>query len=135
MQLWLPQNAGQVPAELKSAASAWSNAKAWGVWAVLDNPKVKLHVAVACADGSAAGDLATGVQTWWDKNAKGLAALYIRGAIAKGLPKPVQTVADEMMNSTKFESQGAMAEMSAETNLQSVEDVVKDVAKGAQNSP
>jgi hypothetical protein len=128
------QAAAMIPPELKPVADAIPNAKAFGMWDTLDTQKVTLHVALACADADSARNMVTGLQTWWNANIKGLGGigLMIRGLLLK-TPHSVQKVAGEAMSSAKFEAQGAMAEMSAESNLKSLEDLARELPKlGAQ---
>ncbi|HEV3260086.1 MAG TPA: hypothetical protein VG013_24730, partial [Gemmataceae bacterium] len=118
--------AGQVPPELKPVVDAVPNAKALGVWGTLEGEKASLHVALTCADEASAKSVAGGLQSWWNANIKGLAGMAIRAALLKA-PRSMQKVADELLSSTKFEYEGALAEASANAKMQSLEAVAKEL--------
>jgi len=121
-----PAVQAQTPPELKPALSALPNAKTLGVWGSLDGQKASLHVALLCADNAGAKNVAGGLQTWWQANTKGATGLLIRAPLFK-LPRSVQKIADEILSSTRFTSQGALAKASAQAKMQSVEALVKDL--------
>jgi hypothetical protein len=113
--------------EVKNAVQ---QAKAFGIWGTLEGTQVKLNVSVTLGDAGTAKAAATNAQTEWNNATKGLGAAQLKLGLAL-LPAGLKDFFNEVIQTLKFGSDGAMLQMTAQASLQSVEKFIKEAQNQA----
>jgi hypothetical protein len=123
IQQGMAQAGPTLPASFPSMLGRAKGASLSGTW---EGNAVHFQVSLACADEPSAKQAADGLQSLWDKQAKGQLALMTAFA-----SKFVGSFLRELTDSLQFSSQGTTAQASAQVRVPVLEDLVKE----AQNQP
>jgi hypothetical protein len=98
----LAQGRNQIPAEMAPVADALPEAKMIALSGDWKNDLVSVKVSLVCAQDDVARQVTEAIQNAWDKQIKTLLAM---------VPKDGQAVVQELIDNTKFSSQGAAAQL------------------------
>jgi hypothetical protein len=98
----LAQGRNQIPAEMAPVADALPEAKMIALSGDWKNDQVVVKVSLVCAQDDVARRVAEAMQNAWDKQINTLLAM---------VPKDGQAVGQELIDNTKFSSQGATAQL------------------------
>jgi hypothetical protein len=101
----LAQGRGQIPAEIAPVADALPGAKLIALSGNWKNDQISAKVSMVCAQDDIARQVVEAVQNAWDKQVNTLLAM---------VPKDGQAVVQELIDNTKFSSQGATAQLATQ---------------------
>jgi hypothetical protein len=103
----LPQARGQVPAEMAPVVDALPEAKLIALSANWKNDQISANASMVCAQDDVARQVAEAMQNAWDKLIKNQADWPFLAMV----PKDGQSVIQELIDNTKFSSQGSAAQL------------------------
>jgi hypothetical protein len=121
IQQAMAQAGPMLPANVPNLLNRAKGASLAGTW---EGDAVHFQVSLACPDEPNAKQAAGGLQSLWDKQAKGQLALMT--ALA---PPFISNFVKELTDSLQFSSQGSMAQASAQVRVAVLEALVKEAQK------
>jgi hypothetical protein len=116
----IQMNANAAPPEFRGLTQAVALAKCLGASFAISGGSAAAQVKLHCTDEKTAKQLASQVQTLWDTQLKGVGGVQIM-TMLNLVPKEVKTFLKELIDSTKFTSQGSMAQANAQVSVASLQ--------------
>ncbi|HEV3444602.1 MAG TPA: hypothetical protein VG099_08170 [Gemmataceae bacterium] len=116
----IQMNANAAPPEFRGLTQAVALAKCLGASFAISGGSATAQVKLHCTDEKTAKQLASQVQTLWDTQLKGVGGVQIMTMLSLA-PKEVKTFFKELIDSTKFSSQGSMAQANAQVSIASLQ--------------
>src|SRR5262249_30174349 len=108
---------------------ALSQAKGAGVWVTVEGGQVKINLGLLCGDAGSASQVTGSVQKSWDKQKANLSGLLVFVAAAN-----VQNLANELINSMKFTTQGSLSLASTQASVDITKKALTEGKKMAESS-